>query len=69
MKITKQNIPPADRIWKATCRCCGSEAEAAEKELTSIQHDQREGGSFSWEECPVCKAGPYCGMLFYPKNP
>jgi hypothetical protein len=34
--------------------------------MTAITHDQREGGSFSWEKCPVCKAGPYGGMLFYP---
>jgi hypothetical protein len=66
MKITKQNTPPDKRKWTGSCRACGSEAEAEQSEMTAITHDQREGGSFSWEKCPVCKAGPYGGMLFYP---
>lgn len=48
MKITKRNTPPAQKIWKGTCRVCGSQAEATREEMTNVQHDQREGGSFSW---------------------
>lgn len=66
MKITKQGIPKGDRVWKGHCHQCNSEADAKESELTGITHDHREGGSFSWEKCPVCSAGPYAGMLFYP---
>lgn len=67
MKITKRGTPKTDRIWKGQCRQCESEAEAKESEMTRIVHDQRDG-SFSWEVCPVCKAGPYSGMLFYPSK-
>lgn len=65
MKITKTETPKGERVWKGRCHQCNSEAEAMESELTAITHDQREGGSFSWEKCPVCKAGPYSGMIFY----
>lgn len=66
MKITKIGTPEFERLWKGSCRQCGSEAEAKESELTDITYDQREGESFSWEKCPVCGNGPYGGMLFYP---
>lgn len=70
MKITKRGKPPSQRLWKGNCRKCRSEAEAFESEMTHITYDQREGGSFSWEVCPVCNAGKsdtgYGGMLFYP---
>ena len=71
MKITKKGTPANERIWTGTCRSCNSEAEAAESEMTHINYDQREGGSFSWEKCPVCGVGGvtgYGGMLFYPKE-
>jgi len=69
MKITKKGTPASERIWLGTCRNCKSEAEATESEMTHITHDQREGGSFSWEKCPVCGAGAgYGGMIFYPKR-
>lgn len=68
MKITKRCVPGI-QIWKGACRNCKSEAEAQEKELTHIEHCQREG-SWSWEKCPVCGFGKrgsgYGGMLFYP---
>ncbi len=70
MKITKQGTPASERVWLGTCRSCNSEAEATESEMTHINYDQREGGSFSWEKCPVCGIGGitgYGGMLFYPK--
>lgn len=65
IRVTKRGNPPSERIWKGTCRACQSEGEALENELTNITHDQREGGAFSWEKCPVCGAGPYGGMIFY----
>ena len=71
MKITKKGIPANERVWAGTCRNCNSEAEAQESEMTHITYDQREGGSFSWERCPVCGIGGstgYGGMLFYPKS-
>lgn len=71
MKIIKTGTNPEDREWRGTCRSCKSEAMATEGELKHITHDQREGGSFSWEKCPVCKAGGdsgYGGMLFYPNG-
>lgn len=70
MKITHRGTPATERIWVGTCRGCKSEAEATESEMTHITHDQREGGAFSWEKCPVCgngDKGGYGGMLFYPK--
>jgi len=72
MKITKRGTPPDELSWAGRCRNCNSEAEANQSEMTHITHDQREGGSFSWETCPVCQAGDkatgYGGMLFYPKD-
>lgn len=72
MKITKRGTPADERTWLGTCRSCNSEAEAKQSEMTHITHDQREGGSFSWEKCPACGAGDkstgYGGMLFYPKT-
>lgn len=68
MKITKRNTVPADRIWVGTCQNCKSEAEAEEKELKNISNDSMHGVPWSWEVCPVCGAGPYSGMLFYPKR-
>ena len=71
MKITKRGQPAGERKWKGRCRSCGSEAEAEQKELKHITHDWRDG-SFSWEECPVCRSGNgkngYGGMLFYPSR-
>ena len=70
MKITKRGTPASERKWIGSCRSCNSEAEAEHSEMTHIVHDQREGGPFSWERCPVCGAGHkltgYGGMLFYP---
>lgn len=66
MKITKRNPLPEDKVWKAVCRNCKSEAEATEREMTNIITDPRDGLSLSWEACPVCNAGPDGGMLFYP---
>jgi hypothetical protein len=72
MKITKKGTKPADRKWVGSCRNCGAEAEATEKEMKHITYDQREDGSFSWEVCPACGYGDistgYGGMLFYPKG-
>ena len=71
MEITKKGLPPKERQWAGRCRACGSEAVASQSEMNHIQHDQREGDSFSWERCPVCDAGSdsgYGGMLFYPKK-
>ena len=70
MKITKLGIVKS-KIWIGTCRSCLSEAEANESEMTHISSDQRDGGRFSWEKCPVCEAGAasgYGGMLFYPRT-
>lgn len=69
MEITNPATPKGERVWKGRCRECKSEAQARENEMKNIQHDYREGGSFSWEVCPVCGAGDvtgYGGMLFYP---
>lgn len=69
MEIISRGKPPSEREWHGTCRACGSVAKAKQSEMTHITHDQREGGSFSWERCPVCGAGGssgYGGMLFYP---
>jgi hypothetical protein len=70
MKITHRGQLPTERIWVGTCRICKSKAEANETEMTNITQDQREGGEFSWEKCPVCGSGQcgYGGMLFYPKS-
>lgn len=79
MKITKKGTPASERVWVGTCRSCNSEAEAQESEMTHINYDmmkagasgKREGGSYSWEKCPVCGVGGvtgYGGMLFYPKS-
>ena len=69
MKVIKRGIKPSERIWQGTCHQCRSELEAQESEMTHITHDQREGGYFSWEKCPVCGAGTpdtgYGGALFY----
>ena len=53
MKITKRGIPPGDRVWKGSCKTCGSEAEATRDEMTHINTDF-EGDEYSWETCPVC---------------
>jgi hypothetical protein len=69
MVVIKRGIPKASQLWRGQCRSCGSEAEAQECEMTHITEDQREGGRFSWEKCPVCGLGGttgYGGMLFYP---
>lgn len=63
MKITKYGN--TTQMWRGTCRSCKSEAEADRKEMIDIQHDQREGYEFCWMICPVCRVGPYGGMLFY----
>ncbi len=69
MEITYRGTPADDRIWKGTCHSCRSEAVAKQSEMHNITYDQRENCSFSWEVCPVCKAGNkstgYGGMLFY----
>ena len=70
MEITKRRDKKAEKIWKGECRQCGSKANATEDELTHIHNDQRDG-SFSWDHCPVCKAGGstgYGGMIFYPSR-
>lgn len=70
MKITHRGKPATEQIWAGYCQSCRSKAEATESEMTHITHDNREGGSFSWEKCPVCaNGGPsgHGGMLFYPK--
>lgn len=70
MKIIKRGKPPKERMWEGDCQKCRSVARATEAEMNHITFDQREGGSFSWEVCPVCEAGDinsgYGGMLFYP---
>ena len=69
MKVTKIGTKQEYREWRGTCRSCKSEATATEGEMKHITHDPREGGSFSWEKCPVCNAGGssgFGGMLFYP---
>lgn len=71
MKVIKTGTKPEDREWRGTCRSCKSEATATEDEMKHITYDQREGGSFSWEKCPVCNAGGasgFGGMLFYPRG-
>lgn len=71
MNITYRGKTATERVWVGSCAGCGSKAEATESELTHITHDQREGGSFSWEKCPVCGKGSntgYDGMLFYPRK-
>jgi len=65
MKIIKRGTLPSERLWRGTCRSCGSIVEGTEDEMHDIQHDSREGYSFSWNECPVCKKGPYGGLLMY----
>ena len=68
MQVTKIGTKPDDRKWVGECCVCKSEATANGSEMTHVTHDQREGGSFSWERCPVCGAGSdsgYGGMLFY----
>lgn len=67
MKITHRGTPPKHRLWVGTCRNCGSKAEATQSEMTHITHDQREGHSFSWEDCPVCGTTYSGGILFYPE--
>lgn len=64
MKVTKRGKTKNEKKWKGSCRNCESEAVATEAEMNNIIFDQREGGSFSWEICPVCSGGR--GMLFYP---
>lgn len=70
MEITRKGTPPSERVWRGSCTNCGSEAKAKQSEMKNISHDQREGGFFSWEKCPVCGFGDnatgYGGMLFYP---
>ena len=70
MEITRKGTPPSERVWLGSCHNCGSEAKAKQSEMKNITYDQREGGSFSWEKCPVCGAGDkatgYGGILFYP---
>lgn len=43
MKILQKGTLPEERIWIGECRNCKSTAEALEKELTGITHDQIEG--------------------------
>ena len=73
MKVISRGIPPSERIWVGACYNCKSVLEAFETELTKIEHDQRDAISFSWEVCPVCKAGApnmgnWGGVLFYPRK-
>lgn len=64
MKITKNGLLNKT-VWVGACTQCGSEAEAFQDELKYITYDQRDGSSFSWEVCPVCKRK---NMLFYKKR-
>lgn len=66
MKITVNKGDSQSREWRGACRKCKSEATAMEFEMTMITQDCRDGGRFSWEKCPVCGAGPFGGMIFYP---
>jgi hypothetical protein len=70
MRITSRGQTAYERLWTGKCDTCKSEAEATEAELTNIKPDR--DGKFSWEQCPVCKAGyhgqGYGGMLFHPKK-
>lgn len=70
MEIIYRGTPPEEVIWIGTCRVCKSKAKAKQSEMLHIIHDQKEGGPFSWETCPVCYAGDpitgYGGMIFYP---
>lgn len=72
MQVTKIGTKPDERKWFGECRVCKSEATANGSEMNHITLDQREGGSFSWEKCPVCGAGGkdsgYGGMIFYPEQ-
>jgi len=68
MKIIKRGQTASERIWTGECRSCKSIVEGTESEMNDIQHDIREGGSFSWNKCPVCNSGPYGGLLMYPKK-
>lgn len=65
MQIIREGQPPQERIWKGICQSCKTVAEAKQSEL-SVTHDR--DGAFAWHICPVCKTGPYRGLLFYPKN-
>jgi hypothetical protein len=68
MKVINRGIPSSERLWRGTCCNCKSEVEAKERELKHITYDQRDG-SFSWEVCPVCRAGNitgYGGICFHP---
>lgn len=67
MKMTKMGSLPSDRVWRGRCRSCGAEFEASERELSNIQHDQRDGSS-AWAMCDFCGAGSkgYGGVCFYP---
>lgn len=68
MEIIKRGNVPSERIWQGTCRACKSIVRAKQSELTNIRDEQRENTQFSWEVCPVCKIGPYGGLLLYPKK-
>lgn len=65
MKIIKRGVLPEDIIWQGKCCRCKTIAEEKQSEL-EVVHDR--DGSFAWHICPVCKTGPYGGILFHPKN-
>jgi hypothetical protein len=71
IEITKRGTPPNEMVWKGRCHKCGSEAKGTQDDMTHIKHDQRDG-SYSWEVCPVCKAGEslngYGGICFHPQR-
>jgi hypothetical protein len=72
MKVIERGTLPQERLWRGTCRSCGSKVEATEGELNHIDLGDQRDGPFAWEVCPVCKAGTdtgYGGVLFYQVNP
>ena len=68
MEIIKRGNVPAERVWQGTCKACKSIVRAKQSEVTAIRNDQGDDTQFSWEVCPVCKLGPYGGLLLYPQK-
>lgn len=56
------------RIWRGSCRECGSSFEAEESEVKQgkIEYDVRDGEAFAHRDCPECLASAGCAVILYP---
>lgn len=72
LTVISKGATKSEVVWSGSCRQCNSVCECVGSDITKETFDSREGGSFSWEKCPVCGAGAsgsnYGGLLMYPNK-